>query len=422
MKFQKYENTKPSEIPWIGDIPEEWDVKPLFAYCKENQEKNTGGKNDNVLSLSYGNIIRRDVKDNFGLIPDSFDSYQILQPGTLVLRLTDLQNDKKSLRVGLAKEKGIITSAYVGLLSNPKIIPEYLYYLLHSYDISKVFYGMGGGVRQSLSFSEIKRLPLLDFPVEEQKQIVEFIIQETSQINFKISNHQKLIKLLIQKKKLILKHTVTKGLDTSVEVCDSKIPWIGEIPKHWKIYKLKFNNTKIIAGQSPNSNSYSKSEGIPFLQGCEGFTDVYTNPTIRTIEPTKIVPENTILISVRAPVGEINISNSEICIGRGLAGIQCLEHDVDFKFLYYYLTYAKEYISSLSRGTTYDSIRSEDVQNLLSLHFPYEEQKQISRFLDVQTAKLDSLILNLQDKIKKLQEFQKSLIFSSVSGKISIIP
>ena len=132
-----------SGVPWIGDIPADWDVKPLFAYCKENHEKNTDGKNDNVLSLSYGNIIRRDVKDNFGLIPESFNSYQILKPGTLILRLTDLQNDKKSLRVGLVKEKGIITSAYVGLLPNSKIIPDYLYYLLHSYDISKVFYGLG---------------------------------------------------------------------------------------------------------------------------------------------------------------------------------------------------------------------------------------------------------------------------------------
>lgn len=117
------------------------------------------GLEDNVLSLSYGNIIRRNVEDNFGLMPESFNTYQIVKSGDVILRLTDLQNDKRSLRVGLAKEGGIITSAYLSLRGKSDVDPSYLYQLLHSYDTTKVFYGMSGGLRQSMKFEDFRRLP-----------------------------------------------------------------------------------------------------------------------------------------------------------------------------------------------------------------------------------------------------------------------
>jgi len=138
---------KESGVEWLGKIPEHWELLPLFAVAKEKQIKNHDGQETNVLSLSYGNIIQRDVESNFGLLPESFHTYQIVSPGNLILRLTDLQNDKKSLRVGLVKEKGIITSAYV-CLEPSNIEFTYFYYLLHSYDITKVFYAMGGEVDQ----------------------------------------------------------------------------------------------------------------------------------------------------------------------------------------------------------------------------------------------------------------------------------
>src|SRR5690606_36457902 len=102
---------------------------------------------------------------------------QIVKPGNIILRLTDLQNDKRSLRVGLVKEDGIITSAYICLQPLPGINNEYIYLLLHSYDIMKVFYSLGSGVRQSLTYDELKRLSLIVPPMEEQKAIVDFVNQ-----------------------------------------------------------------------------------------------------------------------------------------------------------------------------------------------------------------------------------------------------
>lgn len=143
--YKKYTEYKPSGIDWVSAIPKSWEVLPAFIVVKDVCIKNVDGVEDNVLSLSYGNIVKRNLDDNFGLLPESFNTYQIVSEGNIVLRLTDLQNDKKSLRVGYVNEKGIITSAYLNLACLKYLESRYAYFLLHSYDLTKVFYGMGGG-------------------------------------------------------------------------------------------------------------------------------------------------------------------------------------------------------------------------------------------------------------------------------------
>lgn len=127
----------------------------------------------NLLSLSYGKIIRKDIKSTKGLLPASFDTYQIVKNGIIVFRFTDLQNDKKSLRVGLATEEGIISPAYV-CVECKDVLPEYLFLQLYSYDLRKVFYSMGDGLRQTLSYNDVKDMPVYLPSPKEQAQIVSF--------------------------------------------------------------------------------------------------------------------------------------------------------------------------------------------------------------------------------------------------------
>ena len=140
-----------------------------------------------MLSLRYGRIIRRNIESNFGLLPESFETYNIVEPLDIVLRLTDLQNDKRSLRCGLVKEKGIITSAYLTLRKIKDVDCKYMYYLLHNYDIRKVFYSMGGGVRQSIKFDDLKRLPILLPSIEEQRAITTYLDKKITQIDVLIN-------------------------------------------------------------------------------------------------------------------------------------------------------------------------------------------------------------------------------------------
>jgi restriction modification system DNA specificity domain protein len=146
---------------------------PLFTVLKKTKRTNAGMQENNLLSLSYGQIIRKDIHTDTGLLPASFETYQIVEAEQIIFRFTDLQNDRRSLRSALCTERGIITSAYLAteVISN-EFLPQYLNYLFRAYDLSKIFYGMGGGVRQSLSFADIARLPIPMVPLDTQMQIV----------------------------------------------------------------------------------------------------------------------------------------------------------------------------------------------------------------------------------------------------------
>ena len=198
-----------SGIDWIDMAPAVWKTASISVVTDENRVKNADLSEKNLLSLSYGRIIRKDIDLAFGLLPASFDSYQIVEPGYIVLRMTDLQNDKRSLRSALAKERGIITSAYISLKVRGPILNEYLAWLLRSYDLAKVFYSLGGGVRQSASYKEIGKIPILVPPMEEQQKIADFLEEKSAQIDSTIEGINRQIELLGKYRKQVINDVVT---------------------------------------------------------------------------------------------------------------------------------------------------------------------------------------------------------------------
>lgn len=200
---------KPSGIKWVGYIPQDWKVSNLSSIFIEHKEKNVGLKESNLLSLSYGKIKRKDINTNEGLLPQSFETYNIIKKDDIVFRLTDLQNDKKSLRTGIATENGIITSAYVTLRSKINVISKYFYYLFHTYDICKVFYGMGDGVRQGMGFADLKKLLILIPSISEQQGIASYLDNKCDEIDSTINKKQKIIEKLDAYKKSLIFECVT---------------------------------------------------------------------------------------------------------------------------------------------------------------------------------------------------------------------
>lgn len=200
---------KDSGIEWIGSIPEHWEIRKLSRLFKERKCKNTGMKEHNVLSLSYGKIKKRDIENNMGLLPESFETYNIVIPGNIVLRLTDLQNDHRSLRTGLVKEVGIITSAYITLEKIMDIDEDYYHKLLYTFDIMKGFYNMGDGVRQSLKFNELNKLLLPQPPLSEQKEIAEYLDKKCIKIDAAIKQKEETISKLEEYKKSLIFECVT---------------------------------------------------------------------------------------------------------------------------------------------------------------------------------------------------------------------
>ena len=418
-----------TSIPWIGQIPPDWDIQPLFSVATENKTKNVE-RNENVLSLSYGRIIRRDLSKNFGLLPENFDGYQVVERGYIIIRSTDLQNDKKSLRVGLVKENGVITSAYIGLSPSHSIHPEYLFYYLNMCDLKKVFYSLGGGLRQSLRFEEFKRFPVIVPSIEQQKLISCYLDKKTSQIDSLVEKIQKKIELLKEQRSSLINHYVTKGLDPNVEMKDSGFEWIGEIPKHWKLIKLS-HYTRIIRGSSPRPAGDPKLFGgdyIPWITVKE-----VTNSSGKFIEKTNdflteegckrstLVKSGTLLFSNSgATLGVPRFTNLDGCINDGSVAFLDIRSCVDPEFLYYFLGTQTTRLREEQKGFGQPNLNTEIVSNIKMPLPTIVEQRKIVAKIEETTIKSDAIIEKEENRLKLFSEYRQSLISSIVTGKVRV--
>ena len=244
--YPRYDTYKPAQSLWLKEVPSHWKLLPGLAVLKENKEKNIGMVEETVLSLSYGKVTIKPPEKLTGLVPESFETYQVISPNDIIIRPTDLQNDQTSLRTGIAKDRGIITSAYICLRPELSHNATFIHYLLHAYDLLKVFYGMGSGLRQNLDYRDFKRLEICIPPRDEQDRIANFLDQKTAEIDEAIAKKQRLIELLQEQKAILINQAVTKGLNPDVSMRDSGVEWIGEIPAHWEVTRLKFATKFIV--------------------------------------------------------------------------------------------------------------------------------------------------------------------------------
>jgi len=159
--LKPYSAYKDAGVEWLGQVPAHWEVFPGHGCFVERKQSNIGLMETTVLSLSYGRIVVKPEEKLRGLVPASFETYQIVDPGDIVCRPTDLQNDQNSLRFGLVRNRGIITSAYMSFRTTGRLDSNFGYLLLHAYDVRKIFYGLGSGLRQNLDWRDFKRLPCL---------------------------------------------------------------------------------------------------------------------------------------------------------------------------------------------------------------------------------------------------------------------
>ena len=205
---------KASGVEWIGEVPASWDMLRIYQLAFPVKNKNEGMKENNLLSLSYGNIVQKDINKVDGLVPASYEGYNIIEPGDIVLRFTDLQNDQRSLRTGLCSFNGIITSAYLTIRPRHELVSsEYFHYVLHFVDTLKVFYNMGGGMRQSLDWHGVSHMFLPIPPQAEQCRIVAYLDERCAAIDEAVSRQEKLIEKLGEYRKSIIHHAVTGKID-----------------------------------------------------------------------------------------------------------------------------------------------------------------------------------------------------------------
>lgn len=415
MRQTAYPEYKDSGIEWVGDVPTGWDIKPTFAVAEEELIKNTDGKEDTVLSLSYGNIVVRDVEQNFGLLPESFNTYQIVNSGNIVLRLTDLQNDKRSLRVGLAKQRGIITSAYLNLACKDDLDPSYAYRLLHSYDTTKVFYGMGGGLRQSMKFSDFRRLPIIVPPIKEQTQIANFLDRETTKIDTLIEKQQQLIKLLQEKRQAVISHAVTKGINPDAKMKDSGVEWLGEVPEHWKVSKVKYEYENLDSKRIPlSTEERGLMQGDYPYYGASGVIDgvdefIFDEDLVLVSEDGANLLMRTYPISFAA-YGKYWVNNHAHILRPKDAHTDFWAEVIEVRDL-----------TPCISGAAQPKFTSEALGNL-EIAIPTEEEEVVSiaKHIENTKTKYDKLIEKAILSVELMKERRTALISAAVTGKIDV--
>lgn len=412
---------KDSGIEWAGSIFANWHVHPLYYYFAERKNKNYLGYEENLLSLSYGKIKRKDINGNGGLLPESFNTYNIIEAGDIIIRPTDLQNDKRSLRTGLSEEHGIITSAYITLKSVKVIDVRFFHYLLHSYDITKVFYNMDNGVRQGLNYSEFSKLMVLEPPISEQTEIANFLDRKCSEIEALSADIQKQIDTLEEYKRSVITEAVTKGLDKNVEMKVSGVEWIGEIPKNWDCIKGKYILTykqKPIYDEDGVITCFRDGEvTLRSNRREDGFTIAEKEIGYQGIDVGDLVVHG-----MDGFAGAIGISDSR---GKASPVLNVIDTNEDKRYIMYYLrsmAYGDVFIATATgiRVRSCD-LRWNKLAELLYPVPPNDEQKRIVDYIDNTLAKTNEIIADKKKQLETLGEYKKSLIYEYVTGKKEVV-
>lgn len=419
-------------MDWIGDIPQGWTKRPLWTLFTVRNNKNAEGKEQNLLSLSYGKIIRKDIDTKTGLLPESFNGYNIVEKGDIVLRLTDLQNDMRSLRTGLVREKGIITSAYITLCPKENLDSRYYHYLLHSYDIIKGFYNMGEGIRQNLNFDELSSLVLTLPPLHKQSHIASFLDKRCETIDAAIVKHKAVIEKLDEYRKAVIEKTVINGLlETTMVPCSSS--WIELIPDGWQCVPLK-SRFRFGKGLSITKENLVES-GLPVISYGQIHAKYNTGTSIsdelirlidsKDADDTCLVKKNDFIFADTSEdlegCGNCAFVDTDYPIYGGYHTIILKSiTDSDNKYFSYLFRTDiwRRQIRTLLTDVKLFSISQKVLKNTTILVPPVNEQAKIVAYLDKKCESIDAAKTKHQELIVKLEEYKKSLIYNAVTGKI----
>lgn len=403
-------------MQWLGEIPGHWEKVKLKVFCKENKEKNKGNIESCVLSLSYGKvIIKQNI--NFGLVPDNYENYQIVNPGYIILRLTDLQNDHRSLRTGLVRNRGIITSAYVGLVLKD-IDSEYTQLLLHTIDIMKVFYGMGGGLRQSMSYTDIANMYIPVPPLSEQRAIVSYLDSKCEKIDKMIEGKEKQIALLQELKQRTIADVVTRGLNPDVKMKATNISWLEEIPEHWEMSKISSHFRQ-------RTEKVSDKQYQPLSVSKLGITPQLDNVALSNAEgcSRKLVKKGDYAVNSRSDrKGSCGVSAYNGSVSLITIVLEPFNIDGDYiHYLFRSAPWVEEFYRN-GKGIVAD-LWTTNYQMMKSMYFPVppiSEQRAIVSYINERTEKIDTLTSKLQQEIESIKEYKQRLISDVVTGQIKV--
>lgn len=415
MGLNPYPKYKDSGIEWLGEVPKHWNLQKLRYLF--NIKKNIAGKEGyDVLSITQQGIKIKDVESNEGQLALDYTKYQLVEIGDFAMNHMDLLTGY----VDISQYRGVTSPDYrvFSLREESDSAPKYFLYLLQLCYQYKLFYHLGQGVsgfgRWRLPKEEFNNY-IFPLPLpEEQKAIVSFLEPEASIIDALIAKKQRQIELLQEKRTVLISHAVTKGLNPNVKMKDSGVEWLGEVPEHWEIRRLKHVIKCLDGKRIPlNSEQRGQMQGDYPYWGANCIVD-YVNDWLFDEELVLLGEDGAPFFEPNKDVafyvsGKIWVNNhTHVLRPKGIIPkyLSYLLNVVDYRAFVF--------------GSTRDKLTQDDMREIPVQLVPPQEQKAIVTYLDNETNKISILISKIEKSIEKLREYHATLISAAVTGKIDV--
>ena len=438
--MKRYESYKDSGVKWLGEIPGHWEVLPLKYIFK--LQKKLVGRNSNkykLLSLTLQGIKVRDLENPTGKFPSSFDSYQIVEPGDFIF--CNFDNEETPRAVGQSKFKGMITGAYdVFGVNNNNMDSNYLLYYCLYIDDAKRFKPLYKGLRKTIPFDSFMSYKIAIPPKAEQTAIANYLDSVTSKIDEAISQQQKMIDLLNERKQIIIQNAVTKGLDPNAKMKDSGVEWIGEIPENWEVYKFG-RLISLLTDYTANGSFGDLAKNIHYQN--EGYarlvrlTDLREN--LNNIGVWVDKHGYDFLSKSWLKGGELLIAN----VG-AYSGLPCIMPKVPYpttlapnmfllklneskiytKYIYYLLlsNCYFNWLQTIATSSAQPKLNKDNIRQLIIIHpINIKDQYDIVLYIKKKLHPIDESISQCNKMISLLQERKQIIINDVVTGKVKVI-
>ena len=424
---------KESGIEWVGLIPDTWSVIPnKYVMHKEKNlcKKWTG---EEVMSLTMNGVIVRDLQNPTGKMPATFDGYQYIEDGDLLMCLFDI--DVTPRCVGKVTYDGVTSPAYSNFKVHDNASRDYFYYYYLMVDNTKELLHLAKNLRHSFTEEQLGQLKVPMPPLSEQKVIADYLDETCSQIDEIIAEAKKSIDEYKELKQSVIFEAVTKGLDKDVEMKNSEVEGMGFIPKKWSVVRfMKVNYVRARLGWKGLKAEEYVDVGYPFLAAyhivnnhlCWESLNCITKERYDESPEIKLSIGDLVLVKDGAGIGKCaridEMPLGEATVNSSLSVITPNEL-LDYRYEYYYFMSPlfQNIIARLKNGMGVPHLTQESMKDIYLPLPSKKEQRAIVDYLDNKVVELDSLITEKESLINDLEAYKKSMIYEVVTGKRRVV-
>ena len=410
--MRRYESYKDSGVEWLGEVPSHWELGRISTYFTERRTK-VSDKDYPALSVTKLGVFPQ--WENVAKTNDG-DNRKLAKKGDFVI---NSRSDRKGSS-GIAKQDGSVSLINI-VLQPKKINSVYSEYLFKSYSFIEEFYRVGHGIVADLwttRFEDIKNSLIIFPPLSEQQKIAQFLDDKIAKIDQAVDLAEKQIALLKEHKQILIQNAVTRGLNPDVPLKDSGVEWIGQVPEHWEVKKLKF----VLTLSNKKEESKNSNKRYIGMENIESFTGKINDIPLIAEGIANSFYKDEILFGKLRPY----LAKSYLADFDGICSTEFLVYRstkvLNNRFaLNIFLSYGFiDAVNASTYGSKMPRDNAEFISNMFLAIPPLYEQKQIIDYLDKQTAKIDQAIALKTAHIEKLKEYKSVLINDVVTGKVRV--